>query len=174
MFQSKATSLASKLEACTQRTEAKGTGVYQGFSLWSHNLNTAQYVAEQGDQPSIRAGGMYSEDRGQVHRYQEGGQHNMESCTVQANQFHVVIQSKATSLASELEACTQRTEAKCTGIRKEVSKAMAEQRQQLLTQSETIMKKMEAVSAKVCGCIECCQFPAACRESYRLCFCVDV
>ena len=68
-----------------------------------------------------------------------------------------MLQSKATSLASELEACTQRTEAKCTGIRKEVSKAMAEQRQQLLTQSETIMKKMEAVSAKVCICVATCK-----------------
>ena len=73
-----------------------------------------------------------------------------------------MLQSKATSLASELDACSVRTEAKCTGIRKEVSKAMAEQRQQLLTQSETIMKKMEAVSAKVLP-------QAACSNSYWLC-----
>ena len=71
MLQSKATSLASEVEACTQRTEAKGKGIYQGFSLWSHvyhNLNTAHYVAEQGDQPSIKAGGMHSKDRSEMHR----------------------------------------------------------------------------------------------------------
>lgn len=51
--------------------------------------------------------------------------------------------------ASELEATNQKTEARCNGIRKEVSKALSEQRQQLITQSEAMAKKMDGVAAKV-------------------------
>lgn len=51
--------------------------------------------------------------------------------------------------ASELEATNQKTETRCNGIRKEVSKAMSEQRQQLIAQSEAMAKKMDGVAAKV-------------------------
>ena len=51
--------------------------------------------------------------------------------------------------ASELEATNQKTETRCNGIRKEVSKALSEQRQQLITQSEAMAKKMDGVAAKV-------------------------
>ena len=59
------------------------------------------------------------------------------------------MQSKTSGQAAELESCSRQMETKCTGIRKEVSKAMAEQRQQLNTQSDSLMKKMDAVSSKV-------------------------
>ncbi len=51
--------------------------------------------------------------------------------------------------ASELEATNQKTETRCNAIRKEVSKAMSEQRQQLITQSEAMAKKMDGIAAKV-------------------------
>ena len=51
--------------------------------------------------------------------------------------------------ASELEATNQKTETRCNGIRKEVSKALSEQRQQLIAQSEAMAKKMDGVAAKV-------------------------
>ena len=53
------------------------------------------------------------------------------------------------SLASELEATNQKTETRCTNIRKEVSKALTEQRQLLTVQSEAMCKKMDSVAAKV-------------------------
>ncbi|KAL3161053.1 hypothetical protein ABBQ38_009436 [Trebouxia sp. C0009 RCD-2024] len=57
-------------------------------------------------------------------------------------------QSKVTSFASELEASNQKTETRCTNIRKEVSKALSEQRQQLSAHSEAMAKKMEFVATK--------------------------
>ena len=62
-------------------------------------------------------------------------------------------------LASELEATNQKTETRCNGIRKEVSKAMSEQRQQLVAQSEAMAKKMDGIAAKVCFLL----LPSVCR-----------
>lgn len=73
-----------------------------------------------------------------------------------------MLQSRANSLTAELEACNQKTETKCTGIRKEVSKALAEQRQQLLAQTDGVMKKIEAVSAKVQLCTASCRLSRLC------------
>lgn len=53
------------------------------------------------------------------------------------------------SFAAELEATNQKTETRCTNIRKEVSKALSEQRQLLTTQSEAMTKKMDSVATKV-------------------------
>ena len=58
-------------------------------------------------------------------------------------------QGKVTSFATELEATNQKTETRCTNIRKEVSKALSEQRQLLTSQAEAMSKKMDSVSAKV-------------------------
>lgn len=60
-----------------------------------------------------------------------------------------VLQSKLSSFSSELEAAGQRTEVKCTAIRKEVSKALQDQRQQLIAQSESMARRMDAVALKV-------------------------
>ncbi|KAL0050442.1 hypothetical protein WJX82_011314 [Trebouxia sp. C0006] len=57
-------------------------------------------------------------------------------------------EGKVSGLASELEATNQKTETRCNGIRKEVSKAMSEQRQQLVAQSEAMAKKMDGIAAK--------------------------
>ncbi|KAL0042137.1 hypothetical protein WJX77_004388 [Trebouxia sp. C0004] len=57
-------------------------------------------------------------------------------------------EGKVSGLASELEAANQKTETKCNGIRKEVSKAMSEQRQQLIAQSEAMAKKMDGIAVK--------------------------
>ena len=62
-------------------------------------------------------------------------------------EFHV--QSKLSGFSSELEAAGQRTEVKCTGIRKEVSKALQDQRQQLIAQAESMARRMDAVTLKV-------------------------
>lgn len=59
------------------------------------------------------------------------------------------MQSKVSGFASELEASNQKTETRCTNIRKEVSKALSEQRQQLSAHSEAMAKKMDSVAAKV-------------------------
>ncbi|KAL3162864.1 hypothetical protein ABBQ32_009315 [Trebouxia sp. C0010 RCD-2024] len=58
------------------------------------------------------------------------------------------MQSKVSGFASELEASNQKTETRCTNIRKEVSKALSEQRQQLSAHSEAMAKKMDSVAAK--------------------------
>ena len=60
-----------------------------------------------------------------------------------------MVQGTVSSLTGELEATNQKTETRCTNIRKEVSKALSEQRQQLIAQSEAMSKKMDSVSAKV-------------------------
>ncbi|DBA84981.1 TPA: hypothetical protein ACH3X2_005720 [Trebouxia sp. C0005] len=57
-------------------------------------------------------------------------------------------EAKVSGFASELEASNQKTETRCNGIRKEVSKAMSEQRQQLIAQSEAMAKKMDSIAAK--------------------------
>ena len=59
------------------------------------------------------------------------------------------VQSKLSGFSSELEAAGQRTEVKCTGIRKEVSKALQDQRQQLIAQAESMARRMDAVTLKV-------------------------
>ncbi len=72
--------------------------------------------------------------------------------------------------ASELEATNQKTETRCNGIRKEVSKAMSEQRQQLIAQSEAMAKKMDNIAAKVsylllpsvCGLVHLSTCPRLC------------
>ena len=61
-------------------------------------------------------------------------------------------QGKVTSFATELEATNQKTETRCTNIRKEVSKALSEQRQLLTSQAEAMSKKMDSVTAKVSIC----------------------
>lgn len=75
--------------------------------------------------------------------------------------------------ASELEASNQKTETRCNGIRKEVSKAMSEQRQQLIAQSEAMAKKMDSIAAKVLYPL----LPAVCgliHLSTCLCLCLIV
>ena len=66
------------------------------------------------------------------------------------------------AFAAELEETNQKTETRCTNIRKEVSKALSEQRQQLISQSEAMAKKMDTVAAKAsahlvaCLCLHLC------------------
>ena len=84
-----------------------------------------------------------------------------------------VWQGKVSGLASELEATNQKTETRCNGIRKEVSKAMSEQRQQLVAQSEAMAKKMDGIAAKVSYLL----LPSVCglvHLSTRLCLCLTV
>lgn len=63
------------------------------------------------------------------------------------------LQGKVTSFATELGATNQKTETRCTNIRKEVSKALSEQRQLLTSQTDVMSKKMESVAAKVPSCV---------------------
>ena len=65
------------------------------------------------------------------------------------------LQSKVSSFASQLESTNQKLETKCSGIRKEMGKALTEQKQQLLAQSEAMAKRMDTVAAKVC-CLSGC------------------
>lgn len=60
-----------------------------------------------------------------------------------------MVQSKLSSLSGELEAAGQKAEAKTVAIRKEVSKALQDQRQQLINQAETMVRRMDAVTVKV-------------------------
>ncbi len=60
------------------------------------------------------------------------------------------MQGKVSSFSSQLETTNQKVESRCTGIRKEVSKALSEQRQQLIAQSEAMAKKMDTITVKVC------------------------
>ena len=83
-----------------------------------------------------------------------------------------MLQSKLSGFSSELEAAGQRTEAKCMAIRKEVSKALQDQRQQLIAQSESMARRMDAVALKVslghCS-FHCLQFPCPFLHVLSMC-----
>ena len=90
----------------------------------------------------------------------------------------VSLQAKVTSFASELEVTNQKTETRCTNIRKEVSKALSEQRQLLTSQADAMSKKMDSVAAKVlpiCVCLPIClSLPASACLPACLLVCLSV
>ena len=79
------------------------------------------------------------------------------------------MQGKVAAFSSELEAAVQKTEVKTVAIRKEVSKALQDQRQQLISHSESMVRRMDAITVKVCqaahakACSAC--YDPACTSS---------